>query len=61
MAAYEAALSATSTAHAPWHVVPANSKLARNLMISRLLIEALEGLKMRYPEPAQGVSGTVIV
>jgi PPK2 family polyphosphate:nucleotide phosphotransferase len=61
MAAYEAALSATSTAHAPWHVIPANSKLVRNLMISSLLIEALEGLKMRYPQPAQGVSATVIV
>ncbi len=61
MTAYEAALSATSTAHAPWHVIPANSKLARNLMISRLLIDALEGLNMRYPAPAEGVSGTVIV
>ena len=61
MDAYEAALSATSTAHAPWHVIPANSKLARNLMISRLLIEALEGLKMRYPEPEEGISDTAIV
>ena len=61
MNAYEAAMSATSTEHAPWHVIPANSKLARNLMISRLLIEALEGLKMRYPEPEDGVAGTVIV
>ncbi len=61
MDAYEAAMSATSTTHAPWHVIPANSKLARNLMISRLLIEALEGLKMRYPEPEEGVAGTVIV
>ncbi|MDO9636806.1 MAG: polyphosphate kinase 2 family protein, partial [Thiobacillus sp.] len=60
MDAYEAALSATSTAHAPWHVIPANNKLARNLMISRLLIESLEGLKMRYPEPEEGISGTVI-
>ncbi len=61
MAVYEAALSATSTAHAPWHVIPANSKLARNLMISCLLIEALEGLKMRYPNPVEGAAGTVIV
>ena len=61
MDAYEAAIAATSTAHAPWHVIPANSKLARNLMISRLLIEALDGLKMRYPEPEAGVAGTVIV
>jgi len=61
MEAHEAALSATSTAHAPWHVIPANSKLARNLMISRLLIQALEGLKMRYPEPVEGVADIRIV
>jgi PPK2 family polyphosphate:nucleotide phosphotransferase len=61
MEAYEAALSATSTEHAPWHVIPANSKLARNLMISRLLIEALEGMKMRYPDPVEGVADTRIV
>jgi PPK2 family polyphosphate:nucleotide phosphotransferase len=61
MDAYEAALSATSTAHAPWHVIPANDKLARNLVVSRLLIEALEGLEMRYPEPEEGISDTVIV
>ena len=53
---YDAALSATSTDHAPWHVIPANNKLARNLMISSLLIETLEGLKMRYPEPAANVA-----
>ena len=58
--AYEAALSATSTAHAPWHVIPANSKLARNLMVSGLLIEALEKLKTRYPAPAEGLEDVVI-
>ncbi|HEX7972104.1 MAG TPA: polyphosphate kinase 2 family protein [Thiobacillus sp.] len=61
MKAYEAALSATSTAHAPWHVIPANSKLARNLTISRLLIAALESLDMHYPPPAADVAGTIIV
>jgi len=30
-------------------------------MVSRLLIEALEGLKMRYPDPAEGVADTLIV
>jgi PPK2 family polyphosphate:nucleotide phosphotransferase len=58
MKAYEDALSATSTAHAPWHVIPANSKLARNLTVSSLLIDALEGLQMRYPDPAPGVADT---
>lgn len=60
MKVYEAILSNTSTAHAPWHVIPANSKLARNLMISRLLIDALKKLKMRYPDPAEGVADTEI-
>jgi PPK2 family polyphosphate:nucleotide phosphotransferase len=60
MEAYEAALSATSTAHAPWHVIPANNKLARNLMVSSLLIETLDNLKMRYPESAPGVADTKI-
>jgi len=61
MKAYEAALSATSTAHAPWHVIPANSKLARNLMISSLLIDTLKKLKMRYPDPVEGASDIEIV
>ena len=61
MEAYEAALSATSTDCAPWHVIPANSKLARNLLVSGLLIEALEGLKMHYPEPEPGISDIEIV
>ena len=60
MEAYEAALSATSTRHAPWHVIPANNKLTRKLMISELLIDALEGLKMRYPDPLEGVADTRI-
>jgi len=59
--AYEAALSATSTDHAPWHVIPANNKLARNLMVSDLLIEALEDLKMRYPEQEPGIADIEIV
>jgi len=60
MQAYEDALGATSTSHAPWYVIPANSKLARNLIISELLIETLENLKMRYPEPESGIADIVI-
>jgi PPK2 family polyphosphate:nucleotide phosphotransferase len=50
--AYEAMLSRTSTAWAPWYVVPSNSKWYRNLVIARLLVETLEGLGMSYPEPS---------
>ena len=60
MRTYEAALSATSTAYAPWHVIPANSKLARNLTVSRILIDTLEGLAMRYPAAADGVANVRI-
>jgi PPK2 family polyphosphate:nucleotide phosphotransferase len=61
MDAYEDALSATSTEHAPWHVIPANNKLARNLMVAKLLISTLERLKMRYPDPAPGITDIEIV
>jgi len=61
MDAYEAAMSATSTEHAPWHVIPANNKLARNLLVSGLLIKSLEGLKMRYPAPEPGISDIDVV
>ena len=49
MQAYEAAMSATSTVHAPWHIVPADSKMNRNLLISRLLFDALKKLQLEYP------------
>jgi PPK2 family polyphosphate:nucleotide phosphotransferase len=50
MRAYEDCLSATSTRAAPWHVVPADDKYNARLMVSRIVIDALEGLKMNYPK-----------
>lgn len=47
--AFEAVLSRTSTEQAPWYVIPADSKWYRNLVIARLLVETLEGLKMSFP------------
>ena len=60
MAAYEAALAATSTAGAPWYVIPADNKLARNLLVSTLLIQKLEVLEMRYPDPLPGIEAAKI-
>lgn len=54
-AAYEDAMAATSTESAPWYVVPADRKWYRNLVVSRVLIDALEGLDMRYPDPIPGI------
>jgi PPK2 family polyphosphate:nucleotide phosphotransferase len=49
MVVYESAIKATSTDYAPWYVVPADSKTNRNLLISRLLLNALKNLKLTYP------------
>ena len=50
MQAYEACLTATSTAHAPWYVVPADDKENARLIVSQIVIDALDGLKMAYPK-----------
>jgi PPK2 family polyphosphate:nucleotide phosphotransferase len=47
--AYQAVLDRTSTAYAPWHVVPCNRKWYSRLAITELLIEALEGLNLSWP------------
>jgi PPK2 family polyphosphate:nucleotide phosphotransferase len=47
--AYEDCLSATSLKGAPWHVVPADDKLNARLIVSRIVIEALKGLRLSYP------------
>lgn len=49
--AYDAALFRCSTDAAPWYVVPANKKWYRNWAITRILIETLEEMDPRYPEP----------
>ncbi|MBS0451732.1 MAG: polyphosphate kinase 2 family protein [Proteobacteria bacterium] len=59
-AAYERALSATSTAHAPWHVIPSDSKTHRNLMIASLLIKTLQGMELRTPPADPALKGLVV-
>ena len=51
MKAYEACLGATSTHHAPWYVVPADDKENARLIVSRIVLDALDGLEMAYPRP----------
>ena len=50
MKAYEECLGATSTGDAPWYVVPADDKENARLIVSRVVLDALEGLKMAYPK-----------
>lgn len=60
MQAYQAALSRTSTAWAPWYIVPANRKWYRNLVVGTTIVETLESLAMRYPEPEADLDQIVI-
>ncbi len=58
--AYEALLGATSTSWAPWTVVPADSKVHRNLMIATLVRDALKSLGLRYPPSDPALQGLKI-
>jgi len=53
MKAYEDCLQATSTHHAPWYAVPADDKENARLIVSRIVLDALEDLKMAYPKTSE--------
>jgi PPK2 family polyphosphate:nucleotide phosphotransferase len=50
MHAYEECMTATSTAEAPWHIVPADDKKNARLIISEIILDEFKSLKMEYPE-----------
>ena len=50
--AYEDAIRATSTAEAPWYVIPANVKWFRNLAVSQIIADAMADLELAYPPPS---------
>jgi PPK2 family polyphosphate:nucleotide phosphotransferase len=50
-AAYELMLEKCSTAWAPWHVIPADRKWARNAAIAAIVRETLEAMDPKYPKP----------
>ncbi len=60
MDAYQDVLSKTSTSYAPWYVVPANHKWYRDLVISSLLVDALDHLNMSFPESGENLDGVVV-
>lgn len=59
-AAFEEAIEKTSRPWAPWYVIPANRKWFRNLLISRIIVNTLEGLDMSYPQAEPGIENLVI-
>ena len=50
MRAYEDALEKTSAEWAPWYVIPSNHPWFRDLVVSEVVVGALEALRMRYPK-----------
>lgn len=61
MAAYETALRRCSTAHAPWHVIPADRNWTRNAAIARIVRETLEDMAPKYPPPDGWDPKTVVI
>lgn len=51
MKAYEAALNATSVAHAPWYAVPADSKPYMRTVVADIVVRTLRSLDLRWPKP----------
>lgn len=49
--AYADALRRCSTPHAPWYIIPAEQRWYRDLIVTRVLVETLEQLDLRYPPP----------
>ena len=52
-AAYEIMLNRCSTPWAPWHVIPADRKWARNAAVAAIARETLEAMNPEYPKPAR--------
>jgi PPK2 family polyphosphate:nucleotide phosphotransferase len=54
--AYEDAIGVTNADHAPWYIVPADSKTHRNLIVANLLLETMEDMKLSWPAPKADLS-----
>ena len=60
MEAYEAGLTRCNTEYAPWHIVPANYKWYRDLVVTRAIVDAMEDMRLSYPPPEPGLENVVI-
>jgi len=57
---YDAAISATSTKHSPWYVVPSDRKWVRNVAVARLLVHALREMDPKIPPGDPGLDGITV-
>jgi polyphosphate kinase 2 (PPK2 family) len=51
MAAYQLAVQRCSTRHAPWYIIPSDSRTRRNAAIARVVRGALEGMDLKWKDP----------
>ncbi len=58
--AYEDMLTRCNTEYAPWHIVPANKKWYRNLVVTSAIIRAMGKLDLAYPQPPEGIATVVV-
>jgi PPK2 family polyphosphate:nucleotide phosphotransferase len=58
--AYEEALTRCSTEWAPWHIIPANHKWYRNLLVAEIIVKTLRDLDIKFPPPSKDLSKIVI-
>jgi PPK2 family polyphosphate:nucleotide phosphotransferase len=50
MDVYQKCLGSTSTKRAPWYIVPADDKLNTRLIVSRIVLDTMDALKLSYPK-----------
>jgi PPK2 family polyphosphate:nucleotide phosphotransferase len=55
--AYEDAIKATDAGHAPWFIVPADSKAYRNFIVARVVLETMRAMRLQWPEPDSRLDG----
>jgi polyphosphate kinase 2 (PPK2 family) len=60
LAAWEDVITETSTEWAPWHVVPADRNWVKSTAVAALLVDTLEALDPKVPDPEPGLEGLVI-
>ena len=44
-----------STNSAPWYVIPSNHKWFRNLAVAQILVDVMQGMKLKFPKEAPGL------
>ena len=50
METYNETIKETCTSYAPWYIIPADKKWFARLVISEIIVKAMEGLQLSFPE-----------